>query len=79
MKKIISYPCKNLITGFFYILALKTVFVSNVFSTITLYHSSFEFARGFINFFAKGECLCTFSRRILRRKMDADSMLNNMA
>nr|DAK61975.1 MAG TPA: hypothetical protein [Caudoviricetes sp.] len=30
------------------------MFVSNVFSTITLYHSSFEFARGFINFFCKG-------------------------
>lgn len=79
MKKSLVIRAKTSLQAF-YILALKTVFVSNVFSTIILYHSSFEFARGFISFFfAKEECLCTFSRRILRRKMDADSMLNSMA
>ena len=46
MKKSLAIRAKTSLQAF-YILALKTVFVSNVFSTITLYHSSFEFARGF--------------------------------
>lgn len=50
MKKSLVIRAKTSLQAF-YILALKTVFVSNVFSTIILYHSSFEFARGFISFF----------------------------
>lgn len=53
MKKSLVIRAKTSLQAF-YILALKTVFVSNVFSTIILYHSSFEFARGFISFFCKG-------------------------